>query len=194
MFIAEKGLDIPTQVVNLGEKEQFSDAYKKINPRLQVPALALDDGRSITEVLAIWRYLEEVYPNQPLLGVDAADKATVTMWERRVELDGFQPTMEGVRNAVAGLKGRALSGPHAYEQIPAIVDRSKLRVANFFADIDARLSEAPFVAGSAFSAADITLLATIDFAKGGLSMPIPESAKALQRWYDTVSARASAKA
>lgn len=194
IFIAEKGLDIATHVVNLGEKEQFSDAYKKINPRLQVPALTLDDGRSIAEVLAIWRYLEEAYPAKPLLGTDAADKATVTMWERRVELDGFNPTMEGVRNAVAGLKGRALSGPHAYEQIPALVERSKQRVANFFVDIDARLSESPFVAGDAFSAADITLLATIDFAKGGLGMPIPESATALQRWYETVSARPSAKA
>ncbi len=118
MFVAEKGISIPLQPVNLGEKEQFSDWFKAINPRQQVPALVLDDGTTVAEVPAIWRFLEETYPEHPLLGGDATSKALVTMWERRVELDGFAPTMEGVRNAVAGLKGRALSGPHDYDQIP----------------------------------------------------------------------------
>jgi len=194
IFIAEKGIDIPFQVVNLGEKEQFSDWFKAINPRSQVPALALDDGRGIAEVPAILRYLEEVHPEHPLLGIDAADKAIVAMWERRAELDGFAPVMEGVRNAVAGLKGRALSGPHNYEQIPDLIERSKQRVANFYADFNTRLEQSPFVAGDSFSVADITTLVTIDFATGGLKMPIPDDATALRRWYDAVSARPSAKA
>jgi glutathione S-transferase len=59
IFIAEKGIDIPAKPVDLGAKEQFSDAYRAINPRGQVPALAFDDGAVIGEVLAIWRYLEE---------------------------------------------------------------------------------------------------------------------------------------
>jgi glutathione S-transferase len=124
IFIAEKGIDIPTKPVDLGAKEQFSDAYRAINPRSQVPALALVNGPVIAEVLAIWRYLEEAYPQTPLLGSTARSKALVTMWERRAELDGFSPVMEGVRNAVAGLKGRALSGPHAYDQIPELIARS----------------------------------------------------------------------
>ena len=98
----------------------------------QVPALVLDDGTTVAEVPAIWRFLEESYSEHPLLGGDAAGKALVTMWERRVELYGFTPTMEGVRNAVAGLKGRALSGPHDYAQIPELVERSKRRVADFY--------------------------------------------------------------
>src|ERR1700722_10615484 len=145
-FIAEKGLHTPMKPVDLGTKEQFSEAYKAINPRSQVPALALADGTVITEVLAIWRYLEEAYPHTPLLGTSAKTKALATMWERRAELDGFAPVMEGVRNAVAGLKGRALSGPHAYEQIPDLVERSKQRVANFYADFNERLASVPFVA------------------------------------------------
>ena len=132
IFIAEKGIDIPMKPVDLGAKEQFSDAYRAVNPRSQVPALVLAGGPVIGEVPAIWRYLEEAYPQTPLLGKTAESKALVTMWERRAELDGFAPVMEGVRNAVAGLKGRALSGPHAYEQIPELVERSKQRVANFF--------------------------------------------------------------
>ncbi|HMC48398.1 MAG TPA: glutathione S-transferase [Caballeronia sp.] len=194
IFIAEKGIDIPMKPVDLGAKEQFSDSYRAINPRSQVPALALANGPVITEVLAIWRYLEEAYPQTPLLGTTAESKALVTMWERRAELDGFAPVMEGVRNAVAGLKGRALSGPHAYEQIPELVERSKQRVANFFSDFNVRLETVRFVAGDEFSAADITTLVTVDFATNALKMPIPAEHTAFRRWYEEVSARPSATA
>jgi glutathione S-transferase len=193
-FIAEKGIDIPTKPVDLGTKEQFSDAYRTINPRSQVPALVLTDGPVITEVLAIWRYLEEAYPQTPLLGTTATSKALVAMWERRAELDGFAPVMEGVRNAVPGLKGRALSGPHAYDQIPELVERSKQRVVNFFADLNERLKTVRYVAGDEFSAADITTLVTVDFAANALKMPIPAEHTAFQRWYDEVSARPGAAA
>ncbi|BAB53235.1 glutathione S-transferase [Mesorhizobium japonicum] len=194
MFIAEKGISTPLHPVNLGEKEQFSDWFKAVNPRQQVPVLVLDDDTKIAEVPAIWRYLEETHPERPWLGSDARSKALVAMWERRVELDGFAPTMEGVRNAVAGLKGRALSGPHDYEQIPELVERSKRRVANFYTDFDARLKESPFASGAEFSAADITALVTVDFATAGLKMPIPDQAHALQHWYEKVADRPSAKA
>lgn len=194
MFIAEKGISIPLQPVNLGEKEQFSDWFKAVNPRQQVPALVLDDGTTVAEVPAIWRFLEETYPELPLLGDHATSKALVAMWERRVELDGFAPTMEGIRNLAAGLKGRALSGPHNYDQIPELVERSKRRVADFYADFDAHLEETPFVAGAAFSAADITALVTVDFATAALKLPIPDGSSALRRWYEAVAARPSASA
>ena len=194
MFIAEKGISVPLHSVNMDKNEQFSDWFTAINPRQQVPALVLDDGRTLAEVPAIWRYLEEIYPEHPLFGSDAVDDALITMWERRVELDGFAPTMEGVRNAAAGLKGRALSGPHDYEQIPELVDRSRHRLANFYADFDDRLDEVPFIAGADFSVADITALVTVDFATAALKMPIPDSARAFHRWYEKVAARRSASA
>ncbi|WP_429349082.1 glutathione S-transferase [Paraburkholderia sp. Clong3] len=195
IFLAEKGIEIPTKAVDLGAKEQFSDAYVAINPRRQVPTLVLEDGTAIGEVPAIWRYIEDAYPTKAaLLGTAPQEKALIAMWERRAELDGFAAVMEGVRNAVAGLKGRALSGPHAYEQIPEIVERSKLRVANFFADFNERLKTVPFVAGDKFSAADITTLATVDFAAGAMKMSIPAEFDALQTWYDKMSDRPSAKA
>ncbi|MFM0062362.1 glutathione S-transferase family protein [Paraburkholderia aspalathi] len=194
VFIAEKGIEIARRAIDLGSKEQFSDAFKAVNPRMQVPALQLADGTVITEVLAIWRYLEEAYPHKPLLGTTSKDKALVTMWERRAELDGFAPVMEAVRNALPGLKGRALSGPHDYEQIPALVERSKQRVSNFFADFNARLESAPFVAGDEFSAADITTLVTVDFAANALKMPIPESHQSFRRWYESISSRPASSA
>ena len=194
IYLAEKGLDVPLVPVDLGAKEQFSDAYKAINPRQVVPTLVLADGTSIGEVPAIWRYLEEAFPEKPLLGVDAKDKALVTMWERRMELEGFAAVMEGVRNKVAGLKDRAISGPHGYAQIPELVARNEQRVANFHADLEERLAVSPFVAGQAFSVADITAVVTIDFAKGGLGAPIPEANAATQRWYEALSARPTFRA
>lgn len=105
IFVAEKGLEIDLVTVDLAAKEQFSQAYRAINPRMVVPTLVLDDGTAIGEVPAIMRYLEEAYPEAPLLGRTPKEKAIVVMWERRTELEGFVPVMEGVRNAAAGLKG-----------------------------------------------------------------------------------------
>jgi glutathione S-transferase len=144
-FLAEKGISPPLAAVDLGKGEQHAEAYRAINPRRVVPTLVLADGTAIGEVLAIWRYLEETYPDWPLLGTTPKDKALVTMWERRAELDGFAAVMEGVRNALPGLKSRAIAGPHDYEQIPALTERSKLRVANFYGDFDARLGAAPLL-------------------------------------------------
>jgi len=194
IFIAEKNLDVELVAVDLGAKEQFSETYRAINPRSMVPALVIEDGTAISEVPAIWRYLEERYPASALLGTTPEQKALITMWERRAELDGFIPVMEAVRNSVSGLKGRALAGPHAYEQIAELAERSKARVAHFFADLDQRLADVTFVAGDAFSAADITALAAVDFAIRALGSAIGEKEHNLQRWYDAVSARPSAVA
>jgi glutathione S-transferase len=191
IYLAERGICASTIPVDLGAKEQFSDAYAAINPRRVIPTLVLGDGTAIGEVPAIWCYLEGAYPDRPLFGSTPKEKALATMWERRVELEGFNPTMEAVRNAAASLKGRAIAGPHGYEQIPALVERGKRRVMDFYADFNARLSEVPFVAGYYFSVADITGVVTVDFATKALGLPIPEDHVALKRWYDLVSARPS---
>lgn len=191
IFIAEKGICVSRIPVDLGAKEQFSEAYIKINPRQVVPTLVLEDGTAIGEVPAILRYLEEAYPGTPLLGTSPADKALVTMWERRMELEGFAAVMETIRNKVPGLKGRAIAGTHGYEQIPGIVERGYQRIADFHADLETRLGEAPFVAGDRFSAADITAVVAIDFAAKALALPIPDGNSATRRWYDKIAGRPS---
>ena len=194
IFLAEKGLSIPFVAIDLGKGEQHSESYRAINPRRVVPTLVLEDGTAIGEVPAICRYFEETHPTPPLLGETAKEKALVTMWERRAELEGFAAVMEAIRNAAPGLKGRAIAGPHDYQQIPELAERSRLRVKNFFADFDAQLSEFPFVAGARFSVADITALATVDFAAKAISLLVPEDHDSLQRWYRTISSRPSAAA
>ena len=194
IFLAEKGVSMPIVPVDLGAREQFSEAYAQINPRHVVPTLMLDDGTAIGEVPAIQRYLEEIYPEPPLLGATPKTRALVAMWERRVELEGFASVMEAVRNAVPGLKNRAIAGPHDYEQIPALVERNQQRVRNFYADFNARLADVAFVAGDEFSVADITAVVTVDFATKSAGLPMAEEYVALKRWYDSVSARVSMSA
>src|SRR3979409_1686852 len=172
IFLAEKGLTLPLVPVDLAKGEHHSDAYRAINPRRVVPTLVLEDGTVIAEVPAICRDMEETHPSPHLLGETAKEKAQVAMWERRAELEGFAAVMEAIRNAAPGLKGRAIAGPHDYEQIPELAERSKLRVKNFFADLDARLGEVPFVAGQRFSVADITALVTVDFAAKAINSPV----------------------
>ena len=191
IFLAEKGLSIPLVAIDLGKGEQHSDAYRTINPHRVVPTLVLEDGTAIGEVPAICRYIEEVHPTPPLLGVTAKEKAQVSMWERRAELEGFAAVMEAIRNSAPGLRGRAIAGPHDYEQIPGLAERSKLRVKNFFADFDARLGEAAFVAGQRFSVADITALVTVDFAAKAINFPVPDEHHSLKCWYDAISSRPS---
>jgi glutathione S-transferase len=191
IFLAEKGISMPLVPVDLGAKEQFSEAYAAINPRRVVPVLVLDDGTAIGEVPVILRYLEEVFLEPPLFGATPQARARAAMWERRVELEGFAAVMEAVRNAVPGLKSRAIAGPHDYEQIPALVERSRQRVRNFYSDFDARLTDGSFIAGEEFSVADITAVVTVDFAAKAAGLPIPDEHRALKRWYDKVSARAS---
>ncbi|MET4279593.1 glutathione S-transferase, partial [Bradyrhizobium sp. F1.2.2] len=110
IYLAEKGISMPLVPVDLGAKEQFSEAYRAINSRAVVPALVPPDGTAIGEVPAILSYLEGAYPEPPLLGTTPKQRALVTMWERRMEQEGFASVMEAVRNGLAGLKSRAIAG------------------------------------------------------------------------------------
>lgn len=193
IFLAEKGIDIPSVQVNLREREQFSPEFRKVNPACTVPVLVLDDGTALSEAVAIYRYLEEVYPDPPLLGVDARDKAIVAMWDHWCEIDGFFAVAEAFRNSTPGFKGRALPGPDKTEQLPALAERGRVRVRRFFEALDARLGEQEFIAGQRYTVADITAQVSVDFANW-IKISIPEECKNARRWHAAVSERPSAKA
>ena len=108
-----------------------------------------------------------------------------------MELEGFAAVMERVRNGAASLGQRAIAGPHGYEQIPGLVDRGRKRVADFYSDLELRLTETPFIAGDSFTIADITAVVAVDFAITALGLVIPEGDAATRRWHDLVSARSS---
>jgi glutathione S-transferase len=155
--------------------------------------LELDDGTCIGEAMAICRYFEELHPDPPLMGTDPSDKAIVAMWQSRAELEGLHAVAEVFRNSHPLFAGRALPGfAQRIEQIPALVERGKVRVAGFFEKFDNQLSENEFVAGSRFTVADITALCATDFGRKVCKLDIPEGCANFRRWHREVSVRSSA--
>ena len=193
IFLAEKGIAVPTVQVNLRAGEQFTPEFRAINPDCTVPVLELDDGVRIFDAIGICVYFEAVQPDPPLMGASPAERGLVAAWQRRCERDGFYALMDAFRNATPGLKGRAVPGPDSYDQIPALAERGRARLARFFESMDRRFAQSEFVAGPRYSIADITALVTVDWA-GGIKMTIPDGASSLKRWHAAVSARPSAKA
>jgi glutathione S-transferase len=193
MYLAEKGIELPRVQVNLRQGEQFDEGFRRENPSMIVPALALDDGTLITETMAICRYFEAQQPAPALFGSTPREQAMVEMWSRRAELEGFQAVAEALRNSLERFRDRALPGPRNYAQIPALVERGKARIRGFFEDLDARLATSRYVAGASFSVADITAFVTVEFA--GWIEEKPTAAQThLLRWHGEVAARPSAKA
>lgn len=192
IFLAEKGIELPTVQIDLRAGEQFAESFRAINPDCTVPVLELDDGSRIADAIAICTYFEALQPAPPLMGRDPIARATIAAAERRAERDGFYAMVEAFRNSTPAFKAHALPGPDSYEQIPALAERGRARMARFFASMDAALADRPFVAGADYSIADITTLVTVDFAKW-IKLAIPDECANLRRWYASVAARPSAK-
>lgn len=193
MFIAEKGIEIETVDVNLRDGEHFSEEFRAINPDCVVPVLALDNGRHLTEALAICHYLEESYPEPNLLGTTAEERARVLEWNAKVEQQGLMSMMDALRNASKGMADRALTGPVNYPQIPALAERGRARVLQFFERIDAHLADNEYLAGERFTMSDITAFVLVDFA-AWVKLALPDEANHARRWYAAVSGRDSASA
>jgi glutathione S-transferase len=186
IFLAEKGIRVPTEQVDIAKAENRGPAYLAKNPLGGVPILELDDGSVIAESVAICRYFEETQPNPPLMGVDAKDRAAVEMWQRRMELEVALPIMQTFRNTHAFFKGR-IPQVAEYGEVCRKAAESRMRW------MDEELAGRKFVTGDRYTIADITLLVGIDFGRVTGIRITPES-KNLQRWHEEVSARPSAKA
>jgi len=193
IFAAEKDVEIDKVEVDLASGEQFSPAFRAISPDCVVPVLELDDGTHINEVLAICQYLEEIYPEPTLFGSTPKERATAVMWSIKVEQQGLVGMRDAFRNSAKGLRGHALTGPVAYEQIPELAERGQQQVVTFFESLELQLESNEYVAGDNFSMADITALVFVDFARW-LKIDFPDDTVHLRPWYDAVSARPSANA
>ena len=192
IFIAEKGITVETVDVDLRSKEQLNPDFRSINPHCTVPVLELDDGTPLTTTAGIRRYLEVAYPNPALMGETAKQRGIISDLQWHIEMNGFMAMAEFLRNSAPAMKGRALTGPHDYEQIPELADRGRLRVQRFLEEIDQIISTKSYVAGDQFSIADIDLLVFIEFA-AWRKLGLPEGAANARRWYEDVRARPSAQ-
>lgn len=187
IFLAEKGIEVPTVQVDLGKMEHKQDEYSKVNELQRTPALVLDDGAIITESVAICRYFEETHPEPVLFGQGAVGRATVEMWHRRVELNLMMPTAMVFRHSHPAM------APLEVPQIAQVAETNKPRVVDFLRHLDRRLAETRWLAGDDFSIADIGGLVGMDFLRLARIAP-PSELVNVARWHAELSARPSAKA
>ncbi|MFZ5609730.1 MAG: glutathione S-transferase family protein [Pseudomonadota bacterium] len=194
MFLAEKGVEVDKIEVDIVAGENLKDDYLAVNPRGLLPTLVLDDGTAIGESVAICRYIEEIYPDPPLMGVDAKDKALIEAWQRQMEFDGLASVALAFRNSSPFFKDRAVPGVIGkLPQSSELAARGRVLTERFFADLDQRLAQSEFVAGPRFTIADITAYVTCAFARW-VELKPAENHVHTQRWYEAVAARPSAKA
>jgi glutathione S-transferase len=194
VYLAEKGIDVPRETVDLLSGEHLGQAYLAVNPRGIVPALELDSGEVICESAAICRYFEALHPDPPLFGTTPEQIGRIESWTRRVENDGYLAAVHVFRNSVPALKEHALAGAMpAAPQIPELATRGAVMWNAFVEGLNGWLDGRDWIADDDFSFADITALVTVDFARAA-RLRVPDRAEHLQRWYAAARARPSAAA
>jgi glutathione S-transferase len=186
IFLAEKGIEVPYEEIDIVKAVNRGEEFRKKNPLSTVPVLELDDGTCISESVAICRYFEELHPQPPLFGVDAKDRASVEMWNRRMEFNVLQPIADAFRQRHDFFKGRI-------RQLPEYAEVQRLNAGDGLNWLNQELGARHFVAGDRFSIADITALVAVDFGRVSKIAITPEQQN-LARWHAEVSARPSAKA
>lgn len=187
IFVAEKGLSIPSEPIDIMKLEHRAAGFSSLNPWQQVPVLVLDDGTAISETMAICRYLEELHPEPCLLGASAKERAVVEMWNRRMELGLFFRVAQAFRHTHPAMA--ELEKP----QVKEWGEVNRARAIEQATLLDAELGQRRFVAGERYSVADITALVAVDFMKVA-RIERPASLANLARWHAEVSGRPSAKA
>jgi len=193
MVLHEKGIPHETVVINLATGEQMGEAFRAINPRCTVPALKLEDGTILDDNAAILAWAEATVPNPPLLGTTPLEKAEVAGWTSRSEFEGLLAIAEALRNSSPRMKGRALTGPDNFEQIPELAERGRTRLARYWDVVDKRLAGREFIAGEHFSAADIVALVAVDFSQVIKGQPTDEHTE-IWRWRNALGTRPSVSA
>ncbi len=187
VFLAEKGIAVPFEQVEIMTGAAKSAAFTARNPMQRVPVLILDDGTAISESIAICRYFEALQPEPWLFGTTALEIAQIEMWNRRAEINFMFPVTQFFRHSHPAMA--ELEKP----QVAAWAEANRPRVSQIVHIFDEALKKTPFLAGDRFSVADITAMIATDFIKPA-RLTIPEEALNFQRWYREVSARPSHKA
>jgi glutathione S-transferase len=186
IFMAEKGISIAEEMLSLRDRAHKAENFRAKNLMGQVPTLELDDGRTLSETVAICRYLDALHPEPPLFGRDAFEQAEVDMWIRRVEFTLMTPVAMFWRHAHP-FTAQLLTQFNDFGESNRALYASACRL------FDKALGDGrPYLAGDAYTMADICALTTVDFAQFTGLAP-PEEAAGFGAWRARVSARASAR-
>jgi glutathione S-transferase len=186
--MAEKGLEIPFQEVDLMGGENRRQPYLEINPAGQVPALELDDGAVITEITAICEYLEERHPEPALIGATPEERAETRMWTRRVDLNICEPMADGFRFA----EGLGLFKDRI-RCLPEAADGLKACAQDKLAWLDGLMEGKQFVAGEQMTMADVLLFSFLDFGTQ-VGQPLNPDQRHVAAWFERMKSRPSAQA
>jgi len=186
LMLAYKGVSLDSETVNLREGGQFHESFRAINPRCSVPALVLEDGTCLSEVIAICLYLDSQYPEPPVFGRNDLQRAQVVNWMHRIYNEGFVAAAEVLRNSSEAFRNRALPGPEDITQITELAERGRYRLPVFFDVLDRHLEDRDFIVGEALSQADIDAWVVLYFARWIKCLP-DESLTRLQAWRPRVA-------
>ncbi|MDH3686714.1 MAG: glutathione S-transferase family protein [Myxococcales bacterium] len=181
VYLGEKGLEIPIQLVNLVKGEQHRPEFLAINPLGALPVLELDDGTHLSESLAIIEFLEELHPEPPMIGTDPVERARTRELERMIDLGVLARVARIVHNTRSPL-GRPPNEAAAEE------DRERLHGA--LGHLDTRIGDKPFARGETPTIADCTLFAAFRFAEFG-KVEIDPGCENLHRWHADFRQRSS---
>ena len=191
MFLIEKNIEIETIQLNVREDEIFKEPYNTMNPFNCIPFLELDDGTIICETMSICRYLEELYPEPCLFGINSKERALIDMWNRRLELDGFLPLIHSLRNKTSFFIGKVIPGiRNEIKQLPELVQRGIEMFEILLNRIDPHLLNNQFISGNKFSVADITGHFMMNLSKI-LKIEIKNDYPNVYRWQNELSTRQS---
>ncbi len=188
MFMAEKGLTLPREEINLMAGENRQPPYVAKNPTGQMPALELDDGVVLAEITAICEYLDELHPTPPLIGSTPEERAVTRMWARRIDLNIVEPMANGFRysQGLQLFENRMRCIPQAADDLKAIA-KEKL------AWLDAQIEGKTWICGDRFTLADILLFCFIEFG-AQVGQPLDGANTNIAAWRERVKARPSAAA
>ena len=189
MFMAEKGISIPIQTVDLRGGENRQADHLKRNPHGQMPTLELDDGSHLSEITAICEYLEEKNPQPAMIGSTAEERAECRMWARRVDLNICEPLANGYRFGEA-LKFFEKRIPCAPEASPGL----KMIAANRLQWLNGQMADGrKYLCGDRFTLADMVLFCWIDFGNQ-VGQPLDTANSNVVAWFARVGERPSVKA
>lgn len=182
VFLKEKGIEAPSSVaVDIRAGENLTDTYRALNPFGRVPVLELDDGTCLSESVAICRYFEGLHPQPCLFGAEPLEQATIEMWNRRAELNFMMPAAQAFRNLTGFFKDRE----KVSKEWGAI---SLEAAADALTRFDQALADREFLAGDAFSIADISFGVALNFAQQ-IKLELPFDLANVARYLDQVGAR-----
>jgi glutathione S-transferase len=187
MYLAEKGLSPPYVDVDLLSRAHKAPDFIAKNSLGQVPTLVLDDGTVITETVAICRYFEALHPDPPLFGTTPVEIASIEMWIRRIELQLMTPV------SMYWVHSHPLTAALSSQKHKEFGEAQKRHAIERMLWLDREIAGREFIAGAAFSMADIITESVIDFAKF-VGIPLPENASALAAWRARMKQRPSFRA